>query len=119
MPRPKKDAAGVPIINVAEQLKARGIKQKAPIKTVQLRATQRGYYGVHGAVAELIDPETVFAFAVKDFQPAGSYIGRGTITVDGVAYELPTWCEDASTPIQRADEDDEADVYEDASDDVI
>lgn len=121
MPR-RKDAAGVPIVNVAEALKERAKRVGPPAKTIELRATQTGYYGIRG-LADIVQPGQVFPFAVKDLQPAGSVKGREQVTVDGTAYDLPSWAVLASAPVRNDDEDD--DEYDDspsagsASDDVI
>lgn len=126
MPRKAKakDAAGVPIVNVAQAIQERAKRVGPPAKTIELRATQTGYYGIRG-LADIVTPGQVFPFAVKDLQPAGTVKGREQVTVDGIAYELPSWTVLASAPVRNDDDEDEDDEYEttpasrSASDDVI
>lgn len=79
-------------------------------KTIKLRATQRGYYGLRGTIADIREPGQVFDFAVKDLEPATKkQSGRDVITVDGEKYLLPSWVEDASKE-PASSEDDDAEV---------
>lgn len=125
MPRKAKpkDAAGVPIVNVAVALQERAKRMGPPAKTIDLRATQTGYYGIRG-LADLVVPGTVFPFALKDLEDAGSHPGRVQVTVDGTAYDLPSWTVLASAPVaDDEDEDEDEDTFETTpasrNDDVI
>lgn len=107
----KKDAAGVPIVNVAQAIQERAKRIGPPAKTIELRATQTGYYGVRG-LADIRKPDDVFPFAVKDLEPAGSHKGREQVSIDGVAYDLPSWAVLASAPRRPADDDEDEDEYD-------
>lgn len=93
-------------------------------KTVRLRALSRGYYGLAGVVADLRDPGDVFSFAIKDLEPfkRGKYADgqeRRSVTIDGIEYGLPSWCEDASNPVRVDEDEDELETVPSANDDVI
>ena len=73
-----------------------------PTATVKLRATEKGYYGY--PVPDIIEAGTVFPFRVGDLEAGGAHAGRGKISIGGTVYDLPSWCEDAKTPVVVPDD---------------
>lgn len=92
-------------------------------KTVKMRALEKGYYGLRGEIADIIQPGQVFDFAVADLEEHSKVDALKkpgeTITIDKVKYHVPAWMEDASKKPKEVEAEEDEPESGSADDDVL